>query len=304
VVFARIQEPMRCLFLVFIFFVTAPVVFAKQTRAGILPGQMDSSEFRANRRGSRNLLILVSNWAYARSPLQGPPNDAVLMERFFKSNRQGLGQYQIVKLQNLQYTSLRKKLASVLQPGLENLIFHYSGHGRHDRGQSYLLTPDIESEPDLRYYSMVSKKSVLSFLAGYEAKRTFLVFDMCDSGATQGTKGNGLEVLGQGSEEYRKMLEDSEGVWEINAAKRAAEEKLHGDLVYGELTWHLIQGLKQGQADGFRHDSKRDGVVSVQELFDFVKQGIGPKSSTPYLSRAKFPFTEPDFRQILVNSCR
>jgi multidrug efflux pump subunit AcrA (membrane-fusion protein) len=29
-----------------------------------------------------------------------------------------------------------------------------------------------------------------------------------------------------------------------------------------------------------------------------------PKSSTPYLSRAKFPFTEPDFRQILVNSCR
>jgi len=33
------------------------------------------------------------------------------------------------------------------------------------------------------------------------------------------------------------------------------------------------------------------------------KYYIDPKSSTPYLSRAKFPFAEPDFRQIFVNSC-
>jgi hypothetical protein len=284
VVFARIQDLMRSifLFLIFSFFVLSFFVFdgfTAETRARIVPGQVASSEFRANRRGARNLLVLVSNWAYARSPLAGPPNDAVLMERFFKSNRQGLGDYKIVKLQNIPYTSLRKELASVLEPGLENLIFHYSGHGVYEDGQSYLLMPDIESEKVLRYYSLASKQSLLGFLKGYEAKRTFLVFDMCDSGASQGKRGS-VSKLRQGSDAYHKMLEDSEGIWEINAAKSAAEEKEHDGLVYGELTWHLVQGLKGGQADGFRHDSKRDGIVAVQELFDFVRQEIGSQMPT------------------------
>jgi hypothetical protein len=60
---------MRYLFLLFLVSIFAPVSLLGQSCAWIGSGQVASLEFRANRRGSRNLLILVSNWSYAGSPL-------------------------------------------------------------------------------------------------------------------------------------------------------------------------------------------------------------------------------------------
>jgi formylglycine-generating enzyme required for sulfatase activity len=264
------------------------------TRAGLVPAQLDSSEFRANRKGARNLLILVSNWKYALSPLRGPRNDSELLAGFFSRHSTGLGKYRVEKLANLNYSEFRRKVSRISEAGLENLVFHYSGHGRFDRGKTYLLMPDMEEQSDLSDYPAVSQERVLSLLRGFKARRTLMIFDMCDSGADQ-RSGQNLAALRQGGEEYRKMLESSEGVWQINAARNAAYESRYGKPAsyYGDLSWNLVEGLREGRADGIRGDTKKDGLISVEEIFYFVQRNIKKQMpSSPLKGTGVFPFYE------------
>jgi hypothetical protein len=286
-------------FIIFLLLLSVQTYAIRQSRAGIVPGQLNGREFRANRKGVRNLLILVANWRYGLSPLRGPRNDSQLLSDFFSRNTTGLGKYRVVRLSNLNYSDFDETLRESEEPGIENLVFHYSGHGRFYRGKTYLLMPDMEKKRNLSNYPAVSQEQVLSLLKGFRAKRTLMIFDMCDSGADQ-KGGQNLQALKQGSQEYRKMLESSEGVWQINAARNSAYESRYGKpaTYYGDLSWNLIEGLKEGRADGIRGDTKKDGFISVEEIFYYVQRNIKKQMpSSPLSGTGVFPIYEYQNRE-------
>jgi hypothetical protein len=112
-------------------------------------------------------------------------------------------------------------------------------------------------------------------LREFKARRTLQVFDMCYSGGR-----SAVTNLTRSDSEYLKWLSQSEGLWELNAARAVADEKPFGPdgRVYGALTWHLIDGLCDGKADGFRPapigQQPKRGVVTVDDLFYWIQDEI------------------------------
>jgi formylglycine-generating enzyme required for sulfatase activity len=239
-----------------------------------------SVDFRANRADARNLLILVANWEYDRAPLLGPQNDVELVRSFFRDNQQYTGRYDIPEpLLNLSFVNLHIWLDELIRDysgvKIENLLFFYFGHGRKDdKEKSYIIDNQLEKVSDLSKFSAASKISVSKKVESFGAKRTLQVFDMCYSGRSVATN------LTRPDSEYLRWLMESEGLWELNAARAVADERSFGPdgRVYGALTWHLIDGLRNGRADGFRPaaigQQPKRGVVTVDDLFYWLQDKI------------------------------
>jgi formylglycine-generating enzyme required for sulfatase activity len=236
--------------------------------------------FRANRNDARNLLILVANWEYDTAPLRGPENDVELVRNFFRENQQYTGKYDIPDpLLNLNVVELHNRLEKLISDyanvNIEHLIFFYFGHGRAYDGKSYLIDRQLEKFFNLSEFPIASQRRVSEKLKAFNARRTLQVFDMCYSGGRSVATN-----LTRPDSEYLKWLRQSEGLWELNAARAVADEKPFGPegRIYGALTWHLIDGLRNGRADGFRPaaigQQPKRGVVTVSDLFYWIQDKI------------------------------
>jgi helicase len=107
-----------------------------------------------------------------------------------------------------------------------------------------------------------------------EAERVVAFLDACYSGAARGgrTFSSKLTRAGNIDDLFLERLTRSKGR-AIVTASRTNEVSLElPELGHGIFSYYLVNGLK-GAAD-----LNRDGIVSLQELYEYVEQQVSMKS--------------------------
>jgi hypothetical protein len=160
------------------------------------------------------------------------------------------------------------------------VVIFFAGHGapeadlrglERDGLAKYLIPSDADSE-DL-YSSALPMDELQTIFGRIEAERVVAFLDTCYSGAAGGrtflakrTRSSQVDDL------FLERLTRSKGRAIITASRPGEVSMELPELGHGVFTYYLLQGLN-GAAD-----LNHDGIVTVQELYDYVEQQVTQKS--------------------------
>ena len=159
------------------------------------------------------------------------------------------------------------------------LIF-FAGHGAPEvdprgierDGLAKYLVP-IDAEHDDLYSTALPMDELQTIFGRIEAERVVAFLDSCYSGAAGGrtfvskkTRATNVDDL------FLERLTRSKGRAIITASRPAEVSIELPELGHGVFTHYLVQGLK-GAAD-----LNRDGIVTLQELYEYLEQQVTQKS--------------------------
>jgi uncharacterized caspase-like protein len=159
------------------------------------------------------------------------------------------------------------------------LVF-FAGHGAPEvdprgierDGLAKYLVP-IDAEPDDLYSTALPMDELQTIFGRIEAERVVVFLDSCYSGAGGGRTFTSKKVRASHLDDlFLERLARSKGR-AIVTASRPTEVSLElGELGHGLFSYYLIAGLR-GAAD-----LNRDGIVALQELYEYVEQQVAQKS--------------------------
>jgi Caspase domain len=160
------------------------------------------------------------------------------------------------------------------------VVIYFAGHGASEvdqrgmerDGLSKYLVP-IDADPDDLYSSALPMDEMQNVLQRIEAERVTVFLDACYSGAAGGrtfasTKTRGVNV----DDIFLDRLTRSKGRAIVTASRPSEVSIELADLGHGVFTYYLVRGL-QGYAD-----LNRDGIVSLQEIYEYLAQEVSKKS--------------------------
>jgi len=160
------------------------------------------------------------------------------------------------------------------------VVIYFAGHGASEvdqrgierDGLSKYLVP-IDADPDDLYSSALPMDEMQNVLSRIEAERVTVFLDACYSGAAGGrtfasTKTRTVNV----DDIFLERLTRSKGRAIVTASRPSELSIELPDLGHGVFTYYLVRGL-QGAAD-----LNRDGIVSLQELYEYLAQEVSRKS--------------------------
>jgi hypothetical protein len=160
------------------------------------------------------------------------------------------------------------------------VVIYFAGHGASEvdqrgmerDGLSKYLVP-IDADPDDLYSSALPMDEMQNVLQRIEAERVTVFLDACYSGAAGGrtfasTKTRGVTV----DDIFLERLTRSKGRAIVTASRPSEVSIELADLGHGLFTYYLVRGL-QGYAD-----LNRDGIVSLQEIYEYLAQEVSKKS--------------------------
>ena len=181
-------------------------------------------------------------------------------------------------LRNLKW-ALGTFLARSAQKDDTVLIF-FAGHGAPEVDQrgierdglaKYLVPAD--ADPDDLYSTALPMDELQTIFGRIEAERVVVFLDACYSGAAGGRTFASKKTRAVNVDDlFLERLTRSKGRAIITAARPNEVSLELGDLGHGLFTYHLVRGL-QGAAD-----LNRDGIVSLQELYEYVEQQVSQKA--------------------------
>jgi formylglycine-generating enzyme required for sulfatase activity len=155
-------------------------------------------------------------------------------------------------------------------------LLYFSGHGvTDDDGRLYLTTTDTRRK--LLRATAVPATFVNETMTDSRSRRQVLLLDCCHSGAfAKGGENVGIKERFEGR--GRVVLTSS----------TSTQYAFQGDEIIGEgscsvFTHHLVRGLETGEAD-----TDRDGLVSLDELYDYVYDRV--TDETPNQTPGKWTF--------------
>ena len=162
----------------------------------------------------------------------------------------------------------------------DTVVIFFAGHGAPEVDQrgverdgfaKYLVPSD--AEPDDLYSSGLPMDELQTIFARIEAERVVVFLDACYSGAAGGRTFASKKTRSAHVDDlFLERLTQSKGR-AIVTASRATEVSIElPELGHGIFTYYLVQGLK-GAAD-----LNRDGIVSLQELYEYVEREVAQKS--------------------------
>jgi len=162
----------------------------------------------------------------------------------------------------------------------DTVLIFFAGHGAPEvdpRGvekdglAKYLAPSDVE--PDDLYSSALPMDELLNVFGRIEADRVVAFLDACYSGAAGGRSFTSRKTRAAGVDDaFLARLTQAKGR-AIVTASRPAEVSLElAELGHGVFTYYLLQGLK-GAAD-----RNGDGVVTLQELYEYLDQEVTRKA--------------------------
>jgi uncharacterized caspase-like protein len=166
----------------------------------------------------------------------------------------------------------------------DTVVIFFAGHGapevdhrglERDGLAKYLIPSD--ADPDDLYSTALPMDELQTIFARIEAERVVAFLDACYSGAAKDgrssrTFSSKLTRAGNVDDLFLERLTRSKGR-AIVTASRTNEVSLElPELGHGIFSYYLINGLK-GAAD-----LNRDGIVSLQELYEYVEQQVSAKS--------------------------
>lgn len=154
--------------------------------------------------------------------------------------------------------------------GPDSTVFvYYSGHGAPDLGGRESFLVPFEGHPD--YPSKLYPLGRLyAALAKLPAKAVIVMLDSCFSGAA------GRGIARSGARPLVPQVETISLAPNVAVLAGAAGTQISSDLdrvEHGLFTFFLLKGLR-GEAD-----RDRDGVVTLGELFPFVRGGVSERAS-------------------------
>jgi uncharacterized caspase-like protein len=164
----------------------------------------------------------------------------------------------------------------------DTVLVFFAGHGapevdprglERDGLAKYLVPSD--ADPDDLYTTALPMDEIQTIFNRIEAERMIVFLDACYSGAAGGrtftsgkmrTRDVGLDDL------FLERLTRAKGRAIITASRPNEVSIELRELGHGLFTYYLVQGL-QGAGD-----LNRDGIVSLQELYEYVEQQVSQKS--------------------------
>jgi len=160
------------------------------------------------------------------------------------------------------------------------VMIYFAGHGASEvdqrgierDGLSKYLVP-VDADPDDLYSTALPMDEMQNVLARIEAERVTVFLDACYSGAAGGrtfasTKTRTVNV----DDIFLDRLTRSKGRAIVTASRPSELSIELAELGHGIFTYYLVRGL-QGYAD-----TNRDGIVSLQELYEYLAQEVSRKS--------------------------
>jgi uncharacterized caspase-like protein len=141
------------------------------------------------------------------------------------------------------------------------LLFHFSGHGIAEEGESYLLPRDAKLSA-LRY-TAVAMADVHALFAKSAARAKVLLLDACHSGASVGRATSIMTP-----EFIRRVFEEAEGMALLASCKQGQQSWEWREKGHGVFTYFLLEALR-GQADW---DGK--GFITMTDASRYVTDKV------------------------------
>jgi uncharacterized caspase-like protein len=162
----------------------------------------------------------------------------------------------------------------------DTVLIFFAGHGapetdprglERDGLAKYLIPADAE-EDDL-YSSALPMDELHTIFNRIEAERIVAFLDACYSGAAGGRTFAARKTRAAGiDDQFLERLTRSKGRAIITASRPSEVSIELPELGHGIFTYYLVNGLK-GAAD-----LNGDGIISLQELYEYVEQQVSTKS--------------------------
>ena len=160
------------------------------------------------------------------------------------------------------------------------MLVYFAGHGapevdprgiERDGLAKYLIPAD--ADPDDLYSTGLPMDELQTIFGRIEAERVVMFLDACYSGAAGGrTFASKKTRAGAVDDLFLERLTRATGRVIVTASKTSEVSLELPELGHGIFTYYLTEGLK-GAAD-----LNRDGIVSLQELYEYVEQQVSRKS--------------------------
>ena len=162
----------------------------------------------------------------------------------------------------------------------DTVLIYFAGHGAPEADPSgmerdglakYLIPSD--ADPHELYATALPMYELQTIFARIEAERVVAFIDASYSGAAGGrTFASKKTRTGPVDDLFLERLARSKGRAIVTASRPAEVSIESPDLGHGIFTYYLVQGLK-GAAD-----VNRDGVVTLQELYEYIEQQVPLKA--------------------------
>jgi hypothetical protein len=160
------------------------------------------------------------------------------------------------------------------------VMIYFAGHGASEvdqrgierDGLSKYLVP-VDADPDDLYSTALPMDEMQNVLARIEAERVTVFLDACYSGAAGGRTFASNKTRAVNVDEiFLDRLTRAKGRAIVTASRPSELSIELAELGHGIFTYYLVRGL-QGYAD-----NNRDGIVSLQELYEYLAQEVSRKS--------------------------
>ena len=162
----------------------------------------------------------------------------------------------------------------------DTVIIFFAGHGapevdqrgvERDGFSKYLVPSD--AEPDDLYSTALPMDELQTIFARLEAERVVVFLDACYSGAAGGRTFASKKTRSAHVDDlFLERATSSKGRAIITASRPSEVSIELPDLGHGIFTYYVLQALK-GAAD-----LNRDGIVSLQELYEYVERQVSQKA--------------------------
>jgi uncharacterized caspase-like protein len=162
----------------------------------------------------------------------------------------------------------------------DTVVIFFAGHGAPEAdlrgaerdGLAKYLIP-VDADPDDLYSTALPMDEIKTIFERIEADRVVAFLDACYSGAAGGRTFASLKTRATNVDDlFLERLTQSRGRAIITASRPTEVSVELTEFGHGIFTYYLVEGLKGG-ADG-----NRDGIVSLQELYEYVEQQVTRKS--------------------------
>jgi len=162
----------------------------------------------------------------------------------------------------------------------DTVVIFYAGHGASEIDPSGLerdgfakyLVP-IDADPDDLYSTALPMDELQTVFNRIEAERVIAFLDTCYSGAAGGrTFASKRTRATQVDDLFLERLTRSKGRALVTASRTNEVSIELPELGHGLFTYHLVQGLRGGA------DLDRDGIVTLQELYQLVEREVSQHS--------------------------
>ena len=181
-------------------------------------------------------------------------------------------------LRNIKY-ALGTFLARAAQKD-DTVIVYFAGHGAPEIDQrglerdglaKYLIPAD--ADPDDLFSTALPMDDLQAIFGRIEAERVVMFLDACYSGAAGGRTFTAKRTrAGAVDDLFLERLTRSKGRAIITASRPNEVSVELPELGHGIFTYYLTEGLRGAG------DLNRDGIVSLQELYEYVEQQVVRKS--------------------------